>query len=465
MTKFHHYFIFYDTVPYNYDNILIIYHQYRDLMKQLLFLLLVISFAYSAELSELLQNKPTMSEESLTKKQEGAHYTGLPLFNYDENLGFGYGARVFWFDYGKKEDTTFKYVPYKHRVYMQFFQTTNGFSKYALHYDAPYVADTLFKVTSNLIYEKNTQAHYFGTTSTSLNDLDTPDGKTFVNAHEQENYLKSIDSPFYNRYILEIPSFELELEYDLFGGIMRAAMGLNLSHANITNYQNAQLDDTKNIASKLYDDNEEEAIVGFAGGFDNGLKFSLVYDSRDYASNAKNGSAHDLTLEFYSKAIASDYEHQRYTFSTKNFLTLDQLNFVTFAGRWIYSIQSGDTPFYRKNMIGYEDAYQYGLGGYRTLRGYQQDRFVADIKTLANIETRFQVYQTTLMEQSFDVMLVPFIDAGSVFDSVQETNFENIKYTYGAGMRIAWNLSTVMMMDYGTSREGSALYIHFSHIF
>ncbi len=434
-------------------------------MKKLLSLSLLTCLLSADDLSTYLEHKTKMSDESVSKKEEGSYFTGLPLINYDANKGLGYGARMFWYDNGSKDDPTFEYVPYRQTAFIQFFQTTNGFSRHMIRYEAPYVHDTLFKITTQLVYEKNTQARYFGTDTSSLGALSTPDGQTFDTASAQNEYLKDIGSAYYNRYIIELPVYELNVEYDLFGGLMRVAGGLNLTHANITTYQNAQLDDKKNEKSKLYDDNQASEVVGYEGGFDNGVKISLVYDSRDYIPNPKNGSAHDITAEFYSKALGSDYEHQRYTFSTKNFLTFERASFMTLAFRWIYSVQQGETPFYAKNMMGFADEYQYGLGGLRTLRGYQQDRFVADVKTVANIESRFEVYDTAIAGQEFNFMLVPFMDAGSVFDSVQESSFKDVKTNYGAGVRIAWNLATVIMVDYAQSSEDSGLYINFSHIF
>ena len=50
-----------------------------------------------------------------------SYVTGLPIFNYDPNTGFGFGARGYLFYDGKREDPLFAYEPYRQRVFLQAF--------------------------------------------------------------------------------------------------------------------------------------------------------------------------------------------------------------------------------------------------------------------------------------------------------------------------------------------------------
>jgi outer membrane protein assembly factor BamA len=54
-----------------------------------------------------------------------------------------------------------------------------------------------------------------------------------------------------------------------------------------------------------------------------------------------------------------------------------------------------------------------------------------------NIELRYRFLETKLGKQRFAVGLAPFVDAGTVRDRWQDLNFNNIKFSYGAGLRIA----------------------------
>jgi hypothetical protein len=415
----------------------------------------------ASDIIQELYAKPTLTPEQIADKKTGTYITGLPLVNYDADKGFGYGVRVYWYDNGNKESDLFTLTPYKQQLYAQFFQTTNGWSYHVVHYDAPYIGDSLFRLTGEIVYEKNTQANYFGTTSDSNNDLTDTLGNSYTTAQDQQDALDTQGSRYYNRYLLVKPKAEVNLARDFFGGLVRLSFGINLSHASITDYNNTTVSDNYNEISKLAED--KATLIGYEGGWDNGLKLAAVYDSRDFAPNPKNGSIHDFTVCLYGKYLGIDFEHQRYTFSTRNFFTPQNAKFFTLAIQGVYSVQSGETPFFDQNIMGFADDQKTGLGGYRTLRGYQQDRFVADVKVLANVETRFNFYKTDTMGQTFDFMVVPFVDAGKVFDSVRDTDLS--RYTYGAGMRIAWNQATIIMVDYGQSVEDSGLYINFGHIF
>jgi len=421
---------------------------------------------FSDDITEELYAKPKLTTQQLSNKQTGSYFTGLPLVNYDADKGLGYGARVYWHDNGERDDALFDYTPYKYEIYAQLFKTTNGWQYHFLHFDAPYVKGSLFRITGELLYEKNTQSNYFGTTAASLGELDAPGTtKTFTTADAQEQYLDDIGSRYYNRFLLEKPRAEINIAHDFFGGLVRLSAGLNISYANIKTYQNSDENPEYNNDSKLYLDNLTDPITGYDGGWDNGIKLAVVYDSRDFAPNPKNGNAFDFTVGLYGKALGSDYNHQRYNFSTRNFYTPAFADYLTLAFRWVYSVQSGDTPFYDKNTLSFADEFKFGLGGLRTLRGYQQDRFVADVKTVINFEPRFNFYEAHTHGQSFEFMAVPFVDAGKVFDNVSDTDLSGYKYTYGAGMRIAWNQATIIMIDYGQSVEDSGLYINFGHIF
>lgn len=418
---------------------------------------------YAGDISKELYAKSTLTSEQIADKSDGIYLTGLPLVNYDADKGFGYGARVYLYDNGHKDDKLFTLTPYRHQLYAQFFQTTNGWSYHVLHYDAPYIAGSLFRLTGEVVYEKNTQANYFGTTADSLNDLTDTLGNSYTTAQDQQDALDAQGSRYYNRYQLIKPKVEINLARDLFGGLVRLSAGVNLAKASVTDYNDTTVLDTYNALSKLAED--RETLTGYDGGWDNGLKLAVVYDSRDFAPNPKNGSIHDFSVGLYGKFLGSDFEHQRYTFSTRNFFTPEGADYFTLAVRGIYSVQTGDTPFFDQNILDFADDQKTGLGGYRTLRGYQQDRFVADVKVLANIETRFDLYKARTLGQTFDIMAVPFVDAGKVFDRVSETDLSGYKYTYGAGARIAWNQATIIMIDYGQSVEDSGFYINFGHIF
>jgi outer membrane protein assembly factor BamA len=61
-----------------------------------------------------------------------------------------------------------------------------------------------------------------------------------------------------------------------------------------------------------------------------------------------------------------------------------------------------------------------------------------------NIELRYRFLETKLGKQR--IWISTFVDAGTVRDRWQDLNFNNIKFSYGAGLRIAWNQSTILSL-------------------
>jgi outer membrane protein assembly factor BamA len=84
---------------------------------------------------------------------------------------------------------------------------------------------------------------------------------------------------------------------------------------------------------------------------------------------------------------------------------------------------------------------------------------------LANLEFRWTMFDFTVAGQNFAPIFVPFFDIGSPFDTPKDISSSVWRYSYGAGLRIAWNQATIIMVDYARSQEDSNMFINFNHIF
>jgi outer membrane translocation and assembly module TamA len=84
----------------------------------------------------------------------------------------------------------------------------------------------------------------------------------------------------------------------------------------------------------------------------------------------------------------------------------------------------------------------------------------------ANIEMRTRLTEFQVWGQSFAVGMAPFVDVGTVRDRWQNLfDMATMKVSVGAGLRIAWNQSTILSLDYGVSREDKLLYFGIGQIF
>ncbi|MBV6494653.1 MAG: hypothetical protein LDLANPLL_02687 [Turneriella sp.] len=434
-------------------------------------------YGLSDELLEAIQRKPEPSEANLAKKKAGGYVTGLPLVNFDPNTGIGYGVRLFYFYNGEKDNPLFRRTPYRTQVYAQFFQTTLGYQYHELNWDAPYLLNSLFRLRTNFVFEKNTWANFFGNGSRSMNALTGPSGTQYSKYSDFNDELRKIDSSTnktnaaYNHYSYEKPTFNVMLERDLFGGIVRPQIGMQISRYSIWDLAGTKVKadggDAINNATLLTQYQNAGLLVGRNGGWYNTARAGVAIDTRDYEPDPNNGQLFEAIAEVSNQALGAATNFARYTLSERVFYSpFPKLVDLVIAGRGVYAQSVGDVPFYAMNQYSStERGYLGALGGLRSLRGYKDNRFVANNIAIANLELRWTTFDFTVFGQNFAPILVPFFDIGSVFDQPKDISKSQWRYAYGMGLRIAWNQATIIMVDYAMSKEDSNLFINFNHIF
>ena len=118
------------------------------------------------------------------------------------------------------------------------------------------------------------------------------------------------------------------------------------------------------------------------------------------------------------------------------------------------------------NYIPTTDSYIYGLGGGNTLRGYSQSRFAGPIMAFGNYELRYVFTNFKIKKNLIELMFVPFIDFGRVYDRLQNLTPDDMKYSYGAGLRTGYSQAFILSFDLGFSKEQRAVfYMSFGTIF
>lgn len=440
-----------------------------------------VSPAEARPLPDFMRDKKRMTAADLADKEGGGYFTGLPLVNSDPDTGIGFGARVLYFHNGDKDDVMFEATPYRHRAYAQAFFTTNGYQYHTVDYDAPYLGSTPFRLRASLIYEKNIAANYFGLGDRSLGRLSFPGSPDkFASKSDYTDALRRVQpdgTTFsrYNQYVLQRPKATATLERDFFGGVVRALVGVSIAYANVEQWSGESVKgdapggnevDARQAPTRLDRDCAAGLVVGCRGGIANAMKLGVAYDTRDFEPDPNSGVFVELTGELSGKYTLSDYDWARLTFSPRAYYSpFPKLTDLVVAGRLVGSVQSAGTPFFEMNELSFADYNRQGLGGLRTIRGYNQDRFVGHVAALASLEIRWTFFDFTVKKQHFGLMLAPFLDVGRVFDSLSDLELRRFRNGQGAGFRIAWNQATIIVIDYGVSREGSTLYVNFNHPF
>jgi outer membrane protein assembly factor BamA len=210
-----------------------------------------------------------------------------------------------------------------------------------------------------------------------------------------------------------------------------------------------------------------EKPPGINGGITSYIRAGIAYDTRDFAPDPHEGFLIDYAFEGASYAFGSNYDFIRNTFGFRFYTTW--FDALTLAIRLGFVASFYDMPFYEMGIFGFLFERQAGLGGERTIRGYQQWRFIGKGMTLANLELRYRFIDIMIFNQHLSYKLVAFVDAGNAYDTPAEAftkpRFGDYKLAYGFGGLLTWNQATVMRMYVGFSPEDINFAVNFAHVF
>jgi len=335
-----------------------------------------------------------------------------------------------------------------------------------------FIKDTPWAISGNLSYEKNNNEHYFGIGEASLAHF------TFPGSNESfrkfDDYEKVRDQVIngqtwtkYDAYRKKELTLVANLEYNLMEGLLRPLAGLQISRIHAGDYTGRAIDGAIGQETRLHEEVRTSDIPGFAGGWNNLLSIGLTFDSRDFKPDPNSGLLVEVLAQASAKLWGSQFNYQQVTtgITYLNDLLPEQTRLI-FAGTLVYASQFGDVPFYATpNLAVPHDELRQGLGWFKTLPGYLTNRFIGDTTAHGNVELRWSFTEFTVWKQNIRMMLVPFAGAGRIFDNIGNTTLKNWKSESGLGLRLAWNLSTVISFDFARSNEGTVFYMELGHPF
>lgn len=421
-----------------------------------------------------------LSPADLARKNEGGYFTGLPLAGFSTDIGFGAGARVYYFWNGHRSDARFSTTPYVHRVFLQAFASTGGIQFHWLDYDAPNLLSTPYRVRSQIIFARNTNQNYFGLGDQALRPLQfRGSAQTFDSYSTYTDAQRRISDGTtwakYDQLDLLRPIAIGSVERLFLGNRVRILGGLGVTYTRIRDYTGRQVDardDAGNATSavmnrtRLREDCDAGKLLGCGGGRDNYLRLGVSYDTRDYEPDPNRGVFIDLALDISTIALGSEFNYRRFLAAARGYWSpIPRLADLTVAGRAVFQVQSDETPFFSLNVLPFTEDTRTGLGGHRSLRGFRQDRFVGRTMALLNGELRWTFARVLVWRQRLAVIAVPFVDMGRPFDSSADVSLRRWRKSYGGALRVSWNLATIVTADYGRSDEDTGFYLNFNHMF
>lgn len=463
-------------------------------MKNILIALLLISVhltvkAQNTDSLSFIKSK-RMSDADLAKKREGTFITGLPDLSSDPVTGFGIGLRTNLFFNGNRSNPLFPYTPYLMKLKANAAYYTSNARELVLSLDAPYYKGTRWRFRVDLKLQQNPANLYFSLTEQTLGNLSLPSNPaaTFSKYNDFDEARKTLrpgapgEAPqvtdaLSNRFRETEFMLNLKADYALGKkGKFRVMGGYEIQHLKYKTFEQFETDAVQpgsgaevkapNGFSLLQRDFDRGAISGLNGGWVSLIQTALIYDLRDFEPDPTRGAYIELANEFSGKIIGSQFSFNKVFVQGRYYQKLPFGSRTVLAGRAaIGNIFGNRAPFFEFQDQWSPDGSINALGGKQSLRGYRANRFLARSLWFTNIELRVRLAEARIGKQRFGFGVAPFVDAGTVRDRWQDLNFRNIKTSYGAGARIAWNQSTIISFDYGLSKEDKLFFFGLGQVF
>ena len=401
-------------------------------------------------------------------------------------IGFGGGARVYYYYDGTRKDPLFAYTPYLHRVYVQAFASTGGAQDHVIDFDAPAFPDSDYRVRATLEYDAATDWPYFGIGARSMQPLSLPGAPGRQVPHDERLHDGDVRArqpngttyARYNVYELQRPVMQLALERNMLGGILRSMIGANISYVAPPRLHGRVDRDHPEGRERQHHPRARGADAprdGLRRRAHRRLQRRLRQRAapRPLARHARLRARSELRRlrralrRVRHRALGSQYEYMRLMVSVRGFYSpFPRRADLVLAARGVYEIQTKGTPFFSRDApavhrrqprgprrlshparLPAESLRRTGHGARRTTRSAGRSRSsTPSSRASPSSPSRSSTW-------------------ARVFDDVEQTTLAGWKRSQGMGLRIAWNEATIIMIDYGFSDEDSGLYLNFNHIF
>jgi len=177
------------------------------------------------------------------------------------------------------------------------------------------------------------------------------------------------------------------------------------------------------------------------------VRAGLVLDWRDLEPDPHRGI-------FGEVLVASGHGYTRTTASLRGYV--HPFNRLVVAGRIAGESMTGSPPISAQFTIESSEGPYNAMGGYRSLRGYHDGRFLGPGKLMGGVEARYGLLWSPRV---LELKLLAFYDAGRVFgpgESVRLTR-EGLHYAVGGGVGLALMRNSVFTFVVGNGTEGTEI--------
>jgi outer membrane protein assembly factor BamA len=182
-------------------------------------------------------------------------------------------------------------------------------------------------------------------------------------------------------------------------------------------------------------------IPGRDGGVISGVGFTVSWDSRDNVSFPRQGYYFRFVADYYTKVLGSDYHFTSTRFDLRRYIPLFSSHVLALQAT--IGNMGGSPPFYELSM----------LGGASLLRGNYTGQYRDKALVAFQAEYRMPVWRR------FGV--VGFAGFGDVAPDLRQFEFDNLKYSLGAGLRYKFDAreGTNVRLDFAWGKGSTGLYV------
>ncbi|MCF8392238.1 MAG: BamA/TamA family outer membrane protein, partial [Bacteroidales bacterium] len=380
-----------------------------------------------------------------------------------------------------------RYPKYDHSLYLEWSRTTKGSGIKQFKIDSEKLIPGL-RTTGEVSYFTEQALDFYG-----FNGYES-----YYNADYTDTENADYKSRVFYKNSRNLFRVSMGLQGEIIENKLKWFTGFEFYHHVIDTVDIKRLNDGKALEDQLpaingglYQDYLDWGLIPgdqAAGGNATLLKASLVYDTRDNEPNPMKGIWTELQFVLAPGFMGNgDYGYSRMILTHRQYFTLIPKT-VNFAYRLSYQSKlSGEMPFYMLPFVFNTAPMETrdGLGGSKTMRGILRNRVVGEDFVYGNMELRWKVIRTVVLNQNLYIALAGFLDGGMVtgkyelpattdpdaaaWFALNDEDKEALHLSYGAGLHFALNENFIVTVDYGLAndpRDGnSGMYIGLNFLF
>jgi outer membrane protein assembly factor BamA len=192
---------------------------------------------------------------------------------------------------------------------------------------------------------------------------------------------------------------------------------------------------------------DKENILGRDGYHVSGLGLSFTYDTRNNAFSPDRGTMLQFYFDHFMPLLGSNYRYTNYVLDFRRFIRIHDQQILALQAYGFFN--AGEVPL---RSLAY-------LGGANSMRGYYAGRYRD--KNQATIQAEYRV------PLFWRLGAVGFGGIGNVGPELKDLNFQDCKFSYGGGLRIALNRAEKLnlRLDYGLGQHSQGFYLQLGEAF